>query len=187
MRRRQCLLVLLGLMLLVGCSPRPRPERLVIENEGMVCFYGRGPQTFDIRISTGDAACLSSSCTAINDRRGDMHIDADSFQIRLTSLFDVENLAGLGDRPCTADCAGAGYVDFKNVELKKGTYAVWLGSHWLGLISVPTREDSAQCFDTSRTPTPTPRPTPPPLRETPPPALFFSPLSPLATPTPDGS
>lgn len=168
--------------------PRP-PYRVVVDNQGGVCAYANTPNEFKFTISTGHAACLSSSCTKINEKKGDIQINADRFEIRLTALFDTE--MHMDGRVCTEDCGGAGQIKLDSVTLTDGHYSIWLGDNFLGRLIVPATESSYHCFDSSTTPTPTLTPIPatttPTITPTPPAFLspLVTPVSPLTTPTSD--
>jgi hypothetical protein len=135
----------------------PMPTDVTIEvDQGKVCLYPVTP--LQLRVTVGSAGCFSSSCTIVYERTGDMKIDQNDFTIQLTARFAAQNIAKPGEsgvgRGCTADCGGAGQLEFQTGELPKGVYAVKLGDLKIGDLQIPAFPNSVQCFSSEATAVP---------------------------------
>ncbi len=154
----------------------------VYENAGQVCFYPLTSNQFRAVISS--PGCYSSSCSLIFERTGDMSIDPDEYSIQFSSRFAVK---GVGSEwasgifcACTADCGGAGYIEFTTGEMREGVYRVRLGTLKIGDLIVPSAFNN-ECFSTEATAIPYSTPVPTSTRD---PKAYPEPLEPTRTPTP---
>ncbi|MBI1294591.1 hypothetical protein GC175_06495 [bacterium] len=141
------LLPILLLMFLAACS-RSQPERppLSIENQGQICFRAQGEDSaLQVSIGANENVCLSSSCTKSLERQGTLLIDQEHFLFKGTSFFVVQDISR-PNAPCSADCGGAGGVNFEINEPKPGTYAVYLDEQYYGVVSLPLSGLSSVCL-----------------------------------------
>jgi hypothetical protein len=141
----------------------PMPTDVTIEvDQGKVCLYPVTP--LQLRITVGSAGCYSSSCTIVYERTGDMKINQNDFTIQLSSRFAAKNIANIwksGVGPlCTADCGGAGHLEFQTSELPEGVYAVKLGDLKIGDLVIPAFPNYVQCFSSEATAVPYASPLP---------------------------
>jgi hypothetical protein len=163
----------------------------VIENQGRICFlpgqYGNLP-TSDVLIQVYSSGCYSSSCTLVYERTGQLEIDQAAFSIHVSSRFVVKSLrysrfgvrVGEGEgRACTADCGGAGLLEYEIGPLRDGVYRFYIGETLVGWLMFPDGSYYG-CLDTDH---PVQNGTAPPVpysSPTPYPApLFPRPLRPL--------
>jgi len=166
--------------------PTPSPPGTIMrDNEGSVCFYPESPTSFRANVSTDSSVCLSSSCTSIFERTGDMQIAPGDHILKFTARFAARGAYGEGGEgyvcECTADCGGAGYLDFETGDLEEGVWSIMLGDLKLGDLVVPPQTQQYVCFSSQATsipyrPTPTRDATayPPPSEQTPIPANYPS-------------
>ncbi len=121
----------------------------IIENDGMLCFYparSGNPPTNNLSVQVYSSGCYSSSCSIVYERAGQIKIDQAAFAIHLSSRFAVKPLGyqRFGTKwacGCTADCGGAGMLEYQTGNLQDGTYQVYLGETRLGSFSLPLTHD----------------------------------------------
>lgn len=129
----------------------------IIQNEGQVCFRPSADhRAADLRtrllVDVISSGCYSSSCTLAYERNAEMQIDLEQQRIRFLSRFMVKDYSGVPGPAgevceCTADCGGAGMIEFDTGELPAGVYQIELGTKVIGEISIPFYH-SSKCLST---------------------------------------
>jgi hypothetical protein len=153
----------------------------IIRNRGQVCFQRLPSNNFRTTVGTGNISCMSSSCTIVYLRVGDLNVSQNPPVIALQARFaakDVGSQRASGALcACSADCEGAGSLDFETGSLEDGVYAVKLGDLKLGGLVVPASVEF-QCFSSQETAIPYTTPVPTNTRDPnayPPPGITTTP------------
>jgi hypothetical protein len=103
----------------------------VIQNSGRVCFQRLPSNNIRTTVGTGNISCMSSSCTIVYLRVGELQVIQNPPAISMQARFAAKDVGS--KRPsgelcaCSADCEGAGYLEFETGALEDGVYAVKLG------------------------------------------------------------
>lgn len=129
----------------------------IIQNEGQICFRPSADhRAADLHtrllVDVLSSGCYSSSCTMTYERNAEMQIDLDQQRIRFLARFMVKDYSGVPGPAgevcaCTADCGGAGMIEFDTGELPAGVYQIELGTKVIGEISIPFYL-SSECLET---------------------------------------
>lgn len=111
-------------------------EAVVVKNEGRVCFE-EFDNSLELRGHFSPKGCFSSSCTRPIEQSFVVRVDTEQYTIRLYANFVLVDPYGSEPHRCTADCGGAGGIDFDIGDVERGTYSIWLGEMRLGELTVP--------------------------------------------------
>ncbi|MCB0063415.1 MAG: hypothetical protein KDE19_14940 [Caldilineaceae bacterium] len=82
------------------------------------------------------------------ERNGELQVDLENHRLRFFLRFMVKGYSYAPGGPvctCTADCGGAGTLEFDITDLPEGTYQVELGTAMLGEIFIPVF-GSSECL-----------------------------------------
>lgn len=151
---------------LLWASVRAPAHATVQVNEASICLQGPGTNETGYRafVVPIGAGCLSSSCTARYEERADVLLSPLTGSLHFNSRFVFADLTAVM-MGCNADCGSGGTAEVDVPALADGTYGVWLGTTWLGAITVSEGggwlQPSCLSSQTAGQPAPpTPRPIP---------------------------
>lgn len=126
-------------IILAGCSQPAgssigslQPDSaIILENEGYICFE-EYENSLEVRGFFIPKGCFSSTCTRPIQQDIGIQVDTTNMQFRFDTRFVLIDPYAASGKPggsyeCSADCDGAGRIQFEIGDVDRGTYTIWLG------------------------------------------------------------